>query len=413
MAQYHKEQYLGAGVPRYVWRTSKDCDVRNGHKQLEGRVFTWSEGAPAKYMSNGKNNNPHEDYQCLPPTARIDLAYGIEKLFRRPYDGDMVTLTMGDMTVVSATPNHPILTENGWLPISALHEGDKLIHLGEQGPLGEYDIENGVPTVGQAFEAFRKAFPMLRSDGHGEQFHGDGAYGDVDIVDAAGLLTVDGKSTIQKRLGKFLFAESDFSSSGLGPQFGHPSIVSLAHSASSIMAGRGQRTTFFGSHAGHAEKIGLGPVTDGNSALNQSFANNRPTHLQAQRNRQFTLSANISLRNGGRIEAQAAPLSTARIVLARSHYAKLSQLAGDIVGTMADSLGDFIKKEPLRQEFLRTIKVVRRDRFVGHVYNLQTRYGWYITGNIIHKNCRCVASPLIDTAYNSKFKVGDVYRKEP
>ncbi len=76
MAQYHKEQFIGAGVPRYVWNTSKDCDVRLGHQQLQGRVFAWAVGAPAKHMSCGRNCNPHEDYQCR-CVARplIDTAY--------------------------------------------------------------------------------------------------------------------------------------------------------------------------------------------------------------------------------------------------------------------------------------------------------------------------------------------------
>lgn len=76
MAQYHKEQFVSAGVPRYVWSTSKDEDVRLGHQDLQGRVFSWATGAPAKYMSNGKNNNPHEDFGCR-CVARplIDTAY--------------------------------------------------------------------------------------------------------------------------------------------------------------------------------------------------------------------------------------------------------------------------------------------------------------------------------------------------
>jgi SPP1 gp7 family putative phage head morphogenesis protein len=76
MAQYHKEQFTAAGVPRYVWRTSKDEDVRKGHAELEGRIFTWAEGAPAKYMSCGRNCNPHEDFQCR-CVARplVDTAY--------------------------------------------------------------------------------------------------------------------------------------------------------------------------------------------------------------------------------------------------------------------------------------------------------------------------------------------------
>lgn len=76
MAQYHKEQFTSAGVPRYVWDTSKDEDVRKGHRELHGRIFTWAEGAPAKYMSCGRNCNPHEDFQCR-CVARplVDTAY--------------------------------------------------------------------------------------------------------------------------------------------------------------------------------------------------------------------------------------------------------------------------------------------------------------------------------------------------
>lgn len=80
MSEYHKERYIEAGVPRYVWRTSKDCDVRDtpngGHRALEGRVFSWHEGAPAKHMSNGKNNNPSSDFQCrCVAQPLVDTAY--------------------------------------------------------------------------------------------------------------------------------------------------------------------------------------------------------------------------------------------------------------------------------------------------------------------------------------------------
>jgi SPP1 gp7 family putative phage head morphogenesis protein len=76
MSEYHKEQYLGAGCPRYVWKTAKDCDVRLGHQQLEGRVFNWNEGAPAKYMSCNRNCNPGQDYLCrCSSAALVDTVY--------------------------------------------------------------------------------------------------------------------------------------------------------------------------------------------------------------------------------------------------------------------------------------------------------------------------------------------------
>ena len=86
MAAYHKEQFTSVGVTRYVWSTSNDSDVRpiagdspehGNHRYLNGRVFTWADGAPAKYMSCGKNCNPHEDFGPCRCVAKplIDTAY--------------------------------------------------------------------------------------------------------------------------------------------------------------------------------------------------------------------------------------------------------------------------------------------------------------------------------------------------
>ena len=87
LSNYHKEQFTRAGVPRYVWYTSDDYDVRPqggkytpgcaDHRSLHGRVFSWAEGAPAKYMSCGKNCNPGQDWGPCRCRARplVDTAY--------------------------------------------------------------------------------------------------------------------------------------------------------------------------------------------------------------------------------------------------------------------------------------------------------------------------------------------------
>lgn len=38
---------------------------------------------------------------------------------------------------------------------------------------------------------------------------------------------------------------------------------------------------------------------------------------------------------------------------------------------------------------------VKRCRFDGHVFNLQTSTGWYVANGIVSHNCRCVAKPVI------------------
>jgi hypothetical protein len=45
-------------------------------------------------------------------------------------------------------------------------------------------------------------------------------------------------------------------------------------------------------------------------------------------------------------------------------------------------------------EFDRVLKVSRRS-FSNHVYNLETKTGWYIADGILTHNCRCTAIPSV------------------
>lgn len=56
-AQISQERQASAGVSKYTWSTSLDERVRDRHRDLEGRVFSWSERTPIGYR-------PGEDYQC-------------------------------------------------------------------------------------------------------------------------------------------------------------------------------------------------------------------------------------------------------------------------------------------------------------------------------------------------------------
>lgn len=75
VAQYREQRYLDAGITRYRWSTSKDNRVRDTHRHLEGKEFTFKDGAnvsargqPARYL------NPGEDWRCrCVPIVIIDL----------------------------------------------------------------------------------------------------------------------------------------------------------------------------------------------------------------------------------------------------------------------------------------------------------------------------------------------------
>jgi SPP1 gp7 family putative phage head morphogenesis protein len=54
-------QQQDAGIIDYVWSDSGDVRVRRSHKELNGKIFSWSQ---PPLNSDGRRCHPGEDYQC-------------------------------------------------------------------------------------------------------------------------------------------------------------------------------------------------------------------------------------------------------------------------------------------------------------------------------------------------------------
>lgn len=58
-----KTQQTDAGVNQYTWSTSGDSRVRDGHRRLNGKKFSWDD-PPVVDAKTGRRAHPGEDYQC-------------------------------------------------------------------------------------------------------------------------------------------------------------------------------------------------------------------------------------------------------------------------------------------------------------------------------------------------------------
>ena len=58
-----RQAQLSAGVTRYEWSTSDDSRVRESHRVLDGKVFSWDE-PPIVDDKTGRRCHPGQDYQC-------------------------------------------------------------------------------------------------------------------------------------------------------------------------------------------------------------------------------------------------------------------------------------------------------------------------------------------------------------
>jgi SPP1 gp7 family putative phage head morphogenesis protein len=63
MSKFRELRYSEAGVTRYKWRTSGDGRVRDGHKKLNGKIFSYA-SPPIVDAQTGRRANPGQDFGC-------------------------------------------------------------------------------------------------------------------------------------------------------------------------------------------------------------------------------------------------------------------------------------------------------------------------------------------------------------
>lgn len=61
--QIQESRQKSAGITQYVWRTSRDERVREGHKDLDGTVQTWGD-PPIVDQRTGRRAPPGLDFRC-------------------------------------------------------------------------------------------------------------------------------------------------------------------------------------------------------------------------------------------------------------------------------------------------------------------------------------------------------------
>lgn len=114
---------------------------------------------------------------CFPGATEVTPIGKLRGVSKRPYFGDIVTITTASGKQVSATPKHPVLTPEGWCALEKLNPGDQVIY-SEKGDvlhvLREQEIN--MPTkFSELFDLFcSNAFTEIqRNRTSADAFNGD------------------------------------------------------------------------------------------------------------------------------------------------------------------------------------------------------------------------------------------------
>ena len=124
----------------------------------------------------------------------IVTASGISKAFKRWFDGEVITLSITGMDKLTVTPNHPILTRSGWIPARKLQKGMELLNcivpkmiLRRDNPKNQY-IETSIEQIESAISMSSNVMPVTMIT-TAEDFHGDGIVNEkVNVIFADSFL---------------------------------------------------------------------------------------------------------------------------------------------------------------------------------------------------------------------------------
>ena len=356
---YEQAALQGVNVKK-GWLPSYN-NTRDTHIQA-GATYSEAGAIPVRedfQVGGGSGNAPGlinvagESINCFPGFVLAESISPVSFMFRRYYEGDVITIKTADGIELTGTPNHPVLTEYGWIALGELVNGINVISssFGKQMTASNPNKDNYPAAIAKLFKFSEIAGTLDRVTGTERDFHGDGMDSDVNIVSVDGKLGNSCNTPILQPSVKDIFSMPDTKSfvlpnAGTQSQFSNSSLLS----PNGVMGGGRQSVSADLSDTVHPVAHSIASISSTNSVLNENPSNNGSARLERIRKRLFGFSRQITL----------------------------------------DKIINIVK-----------------GNFCGHVYNLQSKRGRYLAGNsiqniksssnsIIVHNCHCTTFPVVE-----------------
>jgi hypothetical protein len=329
----------GDPAPFKVWLATDDARTRPTHHEADGQRTLLSEPfrvGGAQLLYPGDPRGPAQEViNCVLPDARITGA-GIRRAYRAEYSGPAVTLSLSGL-LMTVTPNHPVLTEGGWVPACEIRPGDHVLRgfFGGEFPWSQPDVQGDVPTAEEIFDALAVAGNPVRVLRGPVDFHGDVPHGQVEVVSTDRPLVFGVNSECGQEFDQFLLSCAHAPALRGGPSF-HLS-VAAGDSAHGPVGFSDLCSALRRFHPGPLDGFSLGPATDRDVSLDQPAVNDVPGHFESS-------------------------------------------------GQGVDRLARFVSLDQVLD--------VQHVTFSGHVYSFETDSGVYLSDTTTSHNCRCTFLPI-------------------
>ena len=334
------------------WIATNDSRTRHSHAALDGAIVDQDKKFNNGLMYPGDpNGRPEEVYNCFVGETKVASDSDVVRSYKHKYNGKIISIKTAGGVQFSCTPNHPILTPNGWIAAELLNNGDNiLVTNGENNVFSRVNpyIKHRFPSI-DAIHKLGKKFGGERACGLSVNFHGDISTSDVEVVTHKRILRNGRDSGGGNCINKFLFKLSDKTLSCFGSLFKH--FRSVCKTSFCFIGCKCKSLPFFKCSVRHSCEHGFGTIANRDSVLTEYSINDLPADTV-------------------------------------------------IDGELLDRLSSKV--------FIDTIISVDVNVLSTHVYNLQTENGYYFVNSIIPhgaeksngifaiaKNCRCTVAAVV------------------
>ena len=316
----------------------------------------------------------------------------IRAVTRRSYTGKLITITTAVGKQVTITPNHPVLTDQGWVPADLIKQGDSVVSSDfSHRTVSSSPDKQQTPALIEDVWRSASMPGFVRVPLSSKDFHGDGSDSEVDIVYTDSSLPLVGNIPQVEPMGKLLLVGGHWS----GVSFpGGSSFASLF--PGSFSAGSGNvgsfslSSSFFSGHFCRAYEASLRSTSDFDSRMLQGFTNSSSIYSENIHQRQFGLALEVA-RSDFDMRQVSPSASPRRFDPSGAEFSGQGLLVYAGLGrSLLDRLAGQVQVD-------RVVSVSASDVMACQVFNLHTGEGWYNAGGLIVSNCDCAIAPILGT----------------
>lgn len=387
-----------------TWHATHDRRVRHWHASMDGQkrgleeLFTDGLGNRLRYPGDARAP-ASTTLNCFPANTIVD-ARNIRVGYRRFYEGRLIVIKTAGGRNLAGTPNHPILTARGWVPLNMLNESDYAVcgAFSKRGSSCDPYINHMPSCIAEKFNTISDAGHSVRSPTIGVDFHGDGMDGNVDIVFADRELMDGAKSSPIEPFNHIQFSNTDGDSFSSLPssRAGREMVMGHLLPSNAVMSGFDLNGPLDTVHISPFESFGLGSSANVAATDFKKAADSISGNTEFIRHHFFRHPAVIEENNVAQnIHVTASPMRGDAFRMVSEFKAGLNECFLEGLRTDTFVSCDLSDGMPIIISLDKIIDI-RELAFSDHVYNLETESGAYIANGLVVHNCRCAVTVSID-----------------